>query len=56
MPEEQTFSDLPSPYWDASEIRIETDEVSNLIYSEYFFYGLQIGQYDRKEARAILYP
>lgn len=56
MPEEQAFSDLPSPYWEANEIRIEIDEISNLIYSEYFFYGLQIGRYDHEEAFAILYP
>lgn len=56
MPEEQTFNDLPHSYWEAHEIRIEIDEVSNLNYSEYFFYGLQLGQYDHEEAFAILYP
>jgi hypothetical protein len=56
MPEEQTFSDLASSYWEANEYRIECDEVSDPIYSEYFFYGLQLGPYDHEEALAILYP
>jgi hypothetical protein len=53
---ELTFSDLPSSYWEANEYRIEINEISNLNYSEYFFYGLQLGQYDNEEAFAILYP